>query len=186
MEHKSEYFSALSAASRARYERKVIAAGLTTDPYCIEQWHEDLDSFPEVNWSDMIVYLTATPSENTREAMKVLVFCQKRLAQSVIENRLGREWLMEVALCEQGGFTSSDYTRTQSLKETDSLLWGKYINLFCKYGLLTICLGQAFTTNFSGVFTAMGNCEKDWRSVGCSLYLYGWVSIIVQNRISGR
>ena len=58
--HKSEYFSALSAASRARYEKKVIAAGLTTDPYCIEQWHEDSDIFPEVNWSDMIVYLTAS------------------------------------------------------------------------------------------------------------------------------
>ena len=84
---------------------------------------------------------------------------------------------MEVALCKQGGFTSSDYTCTQSaLKETDSLLWGKYINSFFKYGLLTICLGQAFTTNFSGVFTAMGNCEKEWRSVGCSLYLYGWVN----------
>ena len=55
MEQKSEYFSALSAASKARYEWKVIAAGLTTDPCCIEQWHEDLDSFLEVNWSDMIL-----------------------------------------------------------------------------------------------------------------------------------
>lgn len=75
MERKSEYFSALSATSRARYENKVVAAGLTTDPYCIERWHEDLDSLPEVNWSDMIVYLTATPSENTREAMKVIALC---------------------------------------------------------------------------------------------------------------
>lgn len=38
MELKSEYFSALSAASRGRYENKVIAAGLKTDPYCIEGW----------------------------------------------------------------------------------------------------------------------------------------------------
>ena len=53
MEQKSEYFLALSASSRAKYERKVIAAGLTTDPYCNEQWHEYLDSLPEVNWSDM-------------------------------------------------------------------------------------------------------------------------------------
>ena len=126
MERKSEYFSALSATSRARYERKVIAAGLTTDPYCIEQWHEYLDSLPEVNWSDMIVYLTATPSDNTREAMKVIGFCQKRLVESVIENRPGRECLTEVASCEQGGFTSSGCTCTRSLKETDLLLWGKY------------------------------------------------------------
>ena len=71
MERKSEYFSNLSATSRIRYERKVTSAGLSTDPYCIEQWYEDLESFPDVHWSDMIVYLTATPSENTREAMKV-------------------------------------------------------------------------------------------------------------------
>ena len=129
MEHKL----ALLAASRTRYERKVIAAGLTTDPYSIEQWHEDMNSLPEVNWTDMIVYLTATPSENSYQAMKVLAFCQKQLVKSMIENRLGREWLVEVALCKQVGFTSSDCTRTQSLKDTDLLLWEKYINLFCKY-----------------------------------------------------
>lgn len=71
MDRKSEYFSNLSATSRIRYETKVTSAGLSIDPYCIEQWCENLESFPEVHWSDMIVYLTATPSENTREAMKV-------------------------------------------------------------------------------------------------------------------
>ena len=70
MERKSEYFSNLLATSRIRYESKVTAAGLSTDPYCsIEQWNENLESFPEVQWSD--IYLTATPSENTREAIKV-------------------------------------------------------------------------------------------------------------------
>ena len=73
MERKSEYFSGLSVTSRVRYEKKVIATGLKTDPYCIERWHICLDSLPEVKWSDMIVYLTATPSENTREAIKVNV-----------------------------------------------------------------------------------------------------------------
>ena len=71
MERKSEYFSALSAASKARYEKKVVSTGLGTDPYSIERWNEYLDSFPEINWSDMIVYLTATPSENTCKAIKV-------------------------------------------------------------------------------------------------------------------
>ena len=62
MEQNSEYFSNLSATSCIRYESKVTSAGLLTDPYCIEQWNEDLESFPEVQWSDMIVYLTAMPS----------------------------------------------------------------------------------------------------------------------------
>ena len=73
MEQKSEHFSGLSATYRVRYEKKVIATGLKTDPYCIERWHECLGSLPEVKWSDMIVYLTATPSENTREAINVNV-----------------------------------------------------------------------------------------------------------------
>ena len=72
MERKSEYFSSLSASTKDRYERKVIATGLKVDPYSIERWHEDSEVFPEVNWSDMMIYLTATPSEYTREAIKVL------------------------------------------------------------------------------------------------------------------
>lgn len=48
-----------------------------------------------------------------------------------------------------------------------------YIKVFFKF---TNCVGEAFTTNFSGFFTAMGNCEREWRSVSCSLYLHGWVS----------
>ena len=49
MERKSEYFSNLSAASRIRYESKVTSVGLSKDPYRIEQWYEDLESFPEVH-----------------------------------------------------------------------------------------------------------------------------------------
>ena len=98
------------------------------------------------------MYLTATPSNNTCKAMKILAFFQKRLVQSVIENRLGREWLMEVAFM-QAGWVHQLRLYLYSVPEGDRFtgIWGKYINLFCKYGLLTICLDQAFTMNFSGI-----------------------------------
>ncbi|XP_065891478.1 uncharacterized protein [Dysidea avara] len=70
MERQSEYFSGLSFVARERYKQKVINAGLSNDPYCIECWHEQLDSSPDVKWSDMLTYMTETPSDNTREAVK--------------------------------------------------------------------------------------------------------------------
>ena len=76
MERKSEYFSSLSASAKDRYERKVVATRLGIDPYTIECWREDLEVFPEVNCSDMIMYLTAMQSEYTREAIKVLFVSQ--------------------------------------------------------------------------------------------------------------
>ena len=76
MERKSEYFSSLSASAKDRYEKKVVATRLGIDPYSIERWREDLEAFPEVNWCDMIMYLTATPSEYTCEAIKVLFVSQ--------------------------------------------------------------------------------------------------------------
>jgi len=71
MERQSQYFSGLSFVARERYKQKVFNAGLSTDPYCIERWHEQLESSPDVNWSDMLTYMTETPSDNTREAVKV-------------------------------------------------------------------------------------------------------------------
>jgi len=71
MERQSEYFSGLSSLARERYKQKVTKAGLSIDPYCIERWHEQLESSPEVKWSDMLTYMTDTPSDNTREAIKV-------------------------------------------------------------------------------------------------------------------
>ena len=63
MERKSEYFSSLLASAKQRYERKVISTGLKIDPYSIEHWDENSKVFPEINLSDMIIYLTAMPSE---------------------------------------------------------------------------------------------------------------------------
>lgn len=72
MERKSEYFTSLSAASRLRYEQKVINSGLQIDPYTIQEWLEAPEIIPSIKWSDMILYMTATPSQFTRESIKVV------------------------------------------------------------------------------------------------------------------
>ena len=61
----------LSTVSRLRYEQKVINSGLQIDPYTIEDWLETPDIIPSVKWSDMMLYMTATPSKFTRESIKV-------------------------------------------------------------------------------------------------------------------
>lgn len=73
MDAKSEYFLALSADSRKRYECKVTSAGLSKDPYAIEEWTETPESTPDVQWSDMMLYMISTPSPYTREAIKVSI-----------------------------------------------------------------------------------------------------------------
>ena len=73
MERKSEYFASLSAESQRRYESKVISSGLRTDPYAIDDrhWTETPERVPDVQWSDMMLYMIATPSPYTREEIKV-------------------------------------------------------------------------------------------------------------------
>ena len=72
-EGKSEYFSNLSADAQRRYECKVISSGLSADPYAIDDryWTEVPKTFPDVQWSDMMFYMTVTPSPYTREAIEV-------------------------------------------------------------------------------------------------------------------
>lgn len=71
MERKSEYFVNLSTEAKLRYEAKVTNAGLTEDPYSIKNWTENPESIPEVQWSDMMLYMVSTPSPYTREEIKV-------------------------------------------------------------------------------------------------------------------
>ena len=71
MERFSQYFHDLSTASKERYEQKVTSTGLKHDPYVIEDWCENPASLPDVQWSDLVVYMTTTPSQFTREAIKV-------------------------------------------------------------------------------------------------------------------
>ena len=73
MERKSEYFANLSADAQGRYECKVVSSGLSTDPYAIDDcyWTEAPEIAPDVQWSDMMLYIIATPSPYTREAIEV-------------------------------------------------------------------------------------------------------------------
>lgn len=69
----SEYYSKLSGEAKARYCAKVCGVGLKTDPYAIasEFWVDDPEKIPDVAWSDMFMYMIATPSAYTKEEMKV-------------------------------------------------------------------------------------------------------------------
>ena len=73
MEQVSEYYSWLSAESKQRYTDKVIGVGLRKDPYAIpsELWLAEPDLVPDVKWSDMFVYMVATPSAYTKAEIKV-------------------------------------------------------------------------------------------------------------------
>ena len=74
MEHPLQYFRDLSTTSKERYEQKVVSTGLKRDPYVIKDWCENPASLPDIHWSDLVVYMTATPSEFTSEAKKVRNF----------------------------------------------------------------------------------------------------------------
>ena len=75
MQRKSEYFANLAVDSQRRYESKVISSGLNIDPYAIDdsQWTEAPAAVPAVQWSDMMIYMIATPSPYTREEIKVRI-----------------------------------------------------------------------------------------------------------------
>ena len=58
MEQKSPYFKSLSVESQKRCEEKVVTAGLETDTTTEAQvWMEEPEVIPDVNWSDMMLYM---------------------------------------------------------------------------------------------------------------------------------
>lgn len=67
----SEYLLGLSTEAKQRYECKVVAAGLTEDPYVIESWTRDPEKLPRLARSDVVIYMVSTPSPHTKEVMKV-------------------------------------------------------------------------------------------------------------------
>lgn len=71
MESKLDYFYGLTAASKTRYETKVHASGLKVDPYSITAWVVNSEEFPEVNLSNMVMYMISTLSPYTCEKIKV-------------------------------------------------------------------------------------------------------------------
>ena len=73
---KSEYLCSLSAEGRKRYTEKLNAAGLNTDPYCIDdlEWTREPEATLQLVWSDLMLYMVSTPSPYTKEAIKVNTF----------------------------------------------------------------------------------------------------------------
>lgn len=96
MESKSDYFHGLTAASKTRYETKVLSS---VDPYSITTWVVNSEEFPEVNLSDMVMYTISTPSPYIREEIKVslcLVLLKWLKGMFVFHiNRPGKVCLME-------------------------------------------------------------------------------------------
>ena len=52
--------------------QKVAVSGLNRDLYAIESgWIDDPASTPNVQWSDLVIYMAKTPSPSTGESIKV-------------------------------------------------------------------------------------------------------------------
>jgi len=79
----SAYYRDLSAEAKERYVQKVAVSGLNRDPYAIESgWIDDPASAPNVQWSDLVIYMAKTPSPSTGESIKVtslVVACDRGL-----------------------------------------------------------------------------------------------------------
>jgi len=78
MEAVSEYYLTLTGEVKKRYESKVAKAGLKIDPYKLESWSSNPDEIPDIAWSDIMVYMTETPSPYTGERIKapeIILFC---------------------------------------------------------------------------------------------------------------
>lgn len=71
LSRKSEYVCSLSAEARKRYSSKVITAGLHADPYTLEDWTQNPETIPAIQWSDLMLYMVSTPSPYTKESIKV-------------------------------------------------------------------------------------------------------------------
>lgn len=69
----SEYLGGLTTVARCRYEGKVTAAGLSIDPYTINDslWSREPEEIPQLSWSDVMLYMVSTPSPYTKEGIKV-------------------------------------------------------------------------------------------------------------------
>ena len=73
MEVKSLHFLGLSANSRCRYEDKLNNAGLFVNPYAIKDWIKESNVISSIAYSDLMLYMTPTPSTHTREETKVVL-----------------------------------------------------------------------------------------------------------------
>ena len=70
----SVYFLSLSTNSKHRYEAKLSNHGLSVDPYVVKDpdWVNNPAVIPQIAYSDLMLYMTSTPSSHTKEAIKVM------------------------------------------------------------------------------------------------------------------
>ena len=76
MESCSQYLRDLSTVSRERYKEKVASTGLKMIPTLLKIGRKIQTFFQMFNGAaprDLVVYMTATPSQFTREAIKVRI-----------------------------------------------------------------------------------------------------------------
>lgn len=71
----SAYVDKLTGTSKARYLEKLSACEIIKDPYAVEEesWDASPDEIPNVEWNNLYLYMIATPSQHTREEIRVSV-----------------------------------------------------------------------------------------------------------------
>ena len=101
-----DYTQGLSVVARDRYESKVLQAGLDTDPYSMDdsKWFETPDVMQNTSWSDLMLYMTSTPSPYTKEEIKASYFGFAITVLIAFYCRLGKECLMEIVFFGRVGF----------------------------------------------------------------------------------
>ena len=69
----SAYARTLNGTSKSRYQEKLAVCQLTIDPYDLDVKSLDADPpvIPHVQWSDLYVYMISTPSQHTKEEIRV-------------------------------------------------------------------------------------------------------------------
>jgi len=71
-----------SNKAKERYESKVAKVRLKIDPYELVWCDSNPDIIPRITWSDMIIYITKTPSPYTGEG--IIEVCSNELKMAVI------------------------------------------------------------------------------------------------------
>ena len=72
---KEPYKESLPLLAREKYERKLKLVRLhgREYPYALaEMWADDVRKWPSIEFPDIVLYLIDTPSEYTREKLKIV------------------------------------------------------------------------------------------------------------------
>ena len=69
---KKRYIETLPLVASDRYRKRLDLVGLRKWPYKLadQEWKDDMTKWPGVEFPDIVLYLTGTPGEYTREKLK--------------------------------------------------------------------------------------------------------------------